>query len=273
MKHLTPAVIRKFHKTILNHYEQHGRSDLPWRRTDDSYQILVSEVMLQQTQVSRVSDKFGEFVDRFPDFESLAAAPLRDVLTAWSGLGYNRRARYLKQAAEIVVARHSGRLPAGIDDLVALPGIGPATARAIAAFAFDAAHPFIETNIRSVYIHFFFRAGEKVPDSEILPLVERTLPAGNARVWYNALMDYGAMLKQEYANPSRRSVHHVRQTAFEGSNRQVRGAIIKALTKEPLSERDLKKATGLTLKRIRAAAAQLEREGLIARVKDRLSIA
>lgn len=273
MTRLTPAKIRRFQKTILDYYRREGRHDLPWRRTSDPYRILVSEMMLQQTQVPRVIEKYAEFTARFPDVETLAAAPLRDVLEAWSGLGYNRRAKYLKQTAEIVVERHGGALPSGVGELETLPGIGPTTARAIAAFAFGEAHPFIETNIRSVYIHFFFGNEGRVPDSELLPHVRATLPKDNAREWYNALMDYGVMLKARFGNPSKRSAHHAAQSKFEGSNRQVRGAIIRALTGRRMTERELKDSTGFTLKRLRPALSDLEREGMIVRVRGKISIA
>ena len=273
MKKLTPAQIRRFRKTILDHYRREGRHDLPWRQTGDPYHTLVSEFMLQQTQVPRVIAKYTGFVERFPDFEALAAAPLAAVLRAWSGLGYNRRAQYLKRTAEIVVERYGGELPDEVAALESLPGIGPATARAVAAFAFGRAHPFIETNIRSVYLHYFFENEERVPDSALMPLVEQTLPRRNAREWYNALMDYGVMLKARHRNPSRRSAHHAPQSRFEGSNRQVRGAVIRALAAGAMTERELKKLTGFTLARLRAALKQLEREGMVAEARGRYSLA
>ena len=184
---------------ILAHYRAHGRRDLPWRKTKDPYRILVSEFMLQQTQVARVAEKYEPFIERFPDFASLARAPLGDVIRAWSGLGYNRRALHLRETARIVVSRFDGRLPRGFDDLRALPGIGAATAAEIMNFAFNEPRAFIETNVRAVYIHHFFPGRKKVADAEILPLVERTLDAKNPRRWFYALMDYGVMLKKSGA--------------------------------------------------------------------------
>ncbi len=210
---LSKAQISTFRREVLKYYRAHGR-DFPWRRTDDPYNVLVSEVMLQQTQVGRVLAKWGPFVATFPDFASLAAAPLVDVLTSWRGLGYNRRALYLKEIACAVMERYAGRLPDSQDELVRLPGIGPNTAGAIIAFAFNRPAVFIETNIRSVFIHHFFPEQDSVRDAQILPLIKATLDRDNPRIWYWALMDYGVMLKETTGNPSRRSAHHARQSPF-----------------------------------------------------------
>jgi A/G-specific adenine glycosylase len=273
VKSLPPRRIAEFQKIILAHYRAHGRRDLPWRKTKDPYRVLVSEFMLQQTQVARVVDKFEPFIERFPDFASLARAPLRDVLLAWSGLGYNRRALYLREAARIVVSRFDGRLPRGFDDLRALPGIGEATAAEIMNFAFNEPRAFIETNVRAVYIHHFFPGKMKVADAEILPLVERTLDAKNPRRWFYALMDYGVMLKKSRPNPSRRSAHHARQTRFEGSDRQARGLIVRLLAKRRMNEAELAKSTGLSAARIRTIVPGLERDGLIVRRGGKFGIA
>jgi len=221
-----------FRDTVLGYYQAGGR-DLPWRRTNDPYAILLSEVMLQQTQVPRVVPKYESFLRVFPDVQSLAAAPLADVLVAWSGLGYNRRAKSLKAAAEIIVSECSGRVPDTLEGLVALPGIGHATAAQILAFAFGVAVPFIETNIRTVYLHEFFGDADSVPDSAVLPIVAATLDHDDPRTWYYALMDYGTHLKATVPNPSRRSAHHTRQSRFEGSDRQLRGALLRELTVRP----------------------------------------
>ena len=146
---------KQFQKIIYAHYRTHGRI-LPWRFEKDPYKIFVSEVMLQQTQVSRVRKKYGAFLKQFPDFRALSVASVSAVLRAWQGLGYNRRALYLKRAAERIVHAHGGKIPREIGELEALPGIGPATARSIRAFAFNEPDIFIETNIRSAYLHFFF---------------------------------------------------------------------------------------------------------------------
>ena len=273
MKALAPREIEEFRETILAHYRAHGRRDLPWRKTKDPYRILVSELMLQQTQVARVAGKYGPFIERFPDFASLARAPLGEVVRAWSGLGYNRRALHLREAARAVVSRFDGRLPRRIEDLRALPGVGPATAAEILNFAFNEPRAFIETNVRAVYIHRFFPGRKKVADAEILPLVELTLDARNPRRWFYALMDYGVMLKKVGENPSRRSAHHTRQARFEGSDRQARGRVVKALAKRRMSETELAKATGLSVARIRSIVPGLARDGLVVRRGAKLVIA
>ncbi len=167
MSTLSSTTISRFHKTIYDHYKKYGRS-LPWRKTNDPYKILVSEIMLQQTQVDRVIPKYERWLKMFPNFPTLAKAPLKKILTKWQGLGYNRRAIHLKKLAEIIVSKHSGKLPSSIEELDSLPGIGPHTAGSIAAFAFNKPTIFIETNIRSVFIHYFFPPKKKVSDRSIL---------------------------------------------------------------------------------------------------------
>lgn len=255
--------IQAFREMILGYYEEHGR-DLPWRRTRDPYAILVSEMMLQQTQVPRVIPKYEAFLGMFPDVETLASAQLAEVLAAWSGLGYNRRAKSLKHAAETIVAEHTGRVPDTMEGLTALPGIGFATAAQILAFAFDVAVPFIETNIRSVYIHEFFGDAEGIPDSAILPLVDATLDRDDPRTWYYAIMDYGTHLKSTRPNPSRRSAHHTKQSRFEGSVRQVRGALLREITARPgQSAAALADATGFEANRVEPALEALTTEGFL----------
>jgi A/G-specific adenine glycosylase len=272
-KLLSAAEVADFRVAVYACYRAHGRSDLPWRKTRDPYRILVSEFMLQQTQVPSVLRKYEPFVRRFPDFEAIASSSLREVLAAWSGLGYNRRALHLMEAARIVVSEYGGKLPVSLDRLESLPGVGRATAAAVAAFAFGKAHAFIETNIRTVFIHHFFAGRRRVSDGEILPLVERTLDRGRPRAWFQALMDYGVMLKKGRRNPSRASARHARQGKFEGSARQARGKIIRALLERPMSERELAGVTALARPGLRALVRELTRDGLIASRRGRLSIA
>ena len=253
----------EFRRLILDFYETYGRP-MAWRETSDPYRIFVSEIMLQQTQVSRVTEKYPRFVQRFPSFSALAAAELKDVLAVWQGLGYNRRAKFLHQAAGLVVSRYEGVLPKEPQELVNLPGVGPNTAGSIAAFAYNEPVVFIETNIRRVFIHFFFQEAPEVHDRDILPLVEETLDREEPRRWYYALMDYGAMLAKWFPNANRRSVHYARQSPFENSNRQIRGRLLRALGEAgSLEAAELPSVVGFPAERVRAVLDALETEGFI----------
>lgn len=257
--------IVEFREAVLSHYRENGR-DLPWRRTRDPYAILVSEVMLQQTQVSRVIPKYEEFIQVFPTVEALASAPLADVLRVWSGLGYNRRAKALHQTASVLVERHGGSVPRSYEGLRALPGVGHATAAQVLAFAFGVAVPYLETNIRAALIHWFFADREKVSDRELMPFMEAALDRDDPRTWCYALMDYGAALKRAVPNPARRSAHHVRQPAFAGSSREARGAVLKALTRHGRATLGrISACSGIDAERLAAAAEALERDGLVVR--------
>lgn len=258
--------MQDFRRFLLNWHVTHGRHELPWRQTEDPYKILVSELMLQQTQVERVIPKYLAFIERFPTVESLAAAPLSEVLTLWQGLGYNRRARFLQQAAQAVVKDFAGIFPRERDALLELPGIGPYTASAVTAFAYDGDVDLIETNVRTVCIHHFFPERTDVSDAELLPLVVAARGGTSSRVFYAAVMDYGSYLKKVLPNPSRRSKHHTTQSRFAGSLRQMRGAIIRQLTKsDALSETELQKLTTTEAdsQHFDAALAQLLVENMI----------
>lgn len=221
--------------------------DLPWRHTQDPYQIWVSEAMLQQTQVSRVDGRWQSWLERFPSVVALAQASSADVLDEWQGLGYNRRALALWRAAQQMVELHGGEVPREARELVALPGIGLATAAGIRAFAFDAPGVYLETNVRSVFLHELYPGEEGVPDRALVPAVEAACPAAAVNVagcdvpmtprsWYYALLDYGAYLKQALPNPSRRSSGHTRQSKFEGSHRQKRAEVVRMLLAARTSE-------------------------------------
>ena len=268
----SPEVLEKFRSKVLRYYKAHGR-DLPWRRTRDPYRILVSEIMLQQTQVDRVIDKYREFLRAFPSTRALATAPLREVLAAWQGLGYNRRAVMLKRAAEAILASHGGKVPAGVEALDALPGIGHATACAICAYAFNEPVVYIETNIRSVFLHEFFGDRKGVRDDELLPLVEAALDRRNPRDWYNALMDYGVRLKAQHDNPSRRSASHSRQSRFEGSDRQIRGAIVRELVRSGAQSRSaiVRKVDGEE-RRVERIIGVLIKEGMLTERRGQLCV-
>lgn len=225
---LTSAVIADFKGAVYSFYLQYKR-DLPWRLGQDPYRVLVSEVMLQQTQVERVIPKFLAFMDQFPAVNELAAAPLASLLSAWQGLGYNRRALHLQKAACQIRDEWQGIIPNDRQLLQKLPGIGPYTAGAICAFAYNQPEVFLETNIRAVLLHFFFPGRHQVADRELLPVAAALLDHETPRDWYNALMDYGSDLKRRFPNPSRRSKHHIAQSRFAGSDRQIRGAVLRCL--------------------------------------------
>jgi A/G-specific adenine glycosylase len=229
-----------FQKKVWAHYDKSGRHDLPWRIPEpdgsfDAYVIMVSEVMLQQTQVSRVIPKYREFIEKYPTVTTLAEAPLGDVLRTWSGLGYNRRAKFLREAAKQIVANHQARVPMNVEELVQLPGIGINTAGAIVAYAFNQPVAFVETNIRAVFIHHFFKKQTAVSDKAVLQLVQKTLDNNRPRQWYWALMDYGSKLKGAVPNPNHSSKQYAKQSKFEGSWRQLRGQVLRMLGDHPYS--------------------------------------
>jgi len=264
------AAIAAFKKQVLAFYEKHGRHDMPWRHTDDPYRILVSEIMLQQTQVGRVTEKYPEFIAAFPDFAALARAPQSKVVAAWQGMGYNRRAIALKKCAEEVVSEYGGRLPRDPTVLATFPGIGPATASSICAFAFNAPVVFIETNIRRVFIHSFFPDEICVDDRAILPLVARALDNNHPREWYWALMDYGNALKKTVPNPNRRSTAYVRQAPFEGSDRRIRGRILTMLVgRSRVFEKQILADLGEEPVRVQRILAALESEGFLVKNRGR----
>ncbi|MBI2038187.1 MAG: A/G-specific adenine glycosylase [Candidatus Magasanikbacteria bacterium] len=262
--------IQIFKKMIWIYFKKNKR-DLPWRKTRDPYKILVSEIMLQQTQSYRVESKYKSFLKKFPTAEALAKAKLHNVLQEWQGLGYNRRALYLKKCTEIIVKDYNGKFPKDLNTLISLPGIGRATAGDIMAFAWNIPSVFIETNIRSVFIHFFFNDKEQVSDKDILPLVEATLDKKNPRQWYWALFDYGVLLKKT-VNPNRKSVHYAKQSKFIGSFRQKRALVLRTLLEKPRTKKEIEKILhydSITASRILSG---LEKEGFVKSVKSTFQI-
>jgi A/G-specific adenine glycosylase len=270
---LTATDIARFRETVYAHARTSVRN-FPWRETTDPYRIMVSEVMLQQTQVERVRTKFIEFIDRFPDVSALAEADLSEVLTLWQGLGYNRRALALKKAAEAIMADFAGVVPDDPKLLETLPGIGHYTAGAIVVFAFDRPAVFIETNIRSVYIHHFHKDRADVHDRELLPLIAASMDQATPRRWYNALMDYGAALKRAMPNPSRKSAHHSQQPPFIGSNRQLRSAILRIVLATPgITADEISRNLAAEPSHVERNLADMAREGLITSITGRYRIA
>ena len=269
---MSELIYTDFQKAILNFYTEHGRS-FPWRTTNDPYSILVSEFMLQQTQTERVVEKYNRWLKTFPTVTSLAAATLVQTLEQWVGLGYNRRARFLHQCAQIIVEKHNGIVPESLETLKTLPGIGPYTAAAISTFAYNKPNAFIETNIRAVFIFFFFKDQSAINDKDIFPHIEASIYKENPRLWYYALMDYGAELKKKIVNPNRKSRHYIKQSKFEGSVRQVRGAVIRTLTAQ--NYQDYTELYGNTQSEkllFDKALASLIREGFVDEKDGRYSI-
>jgi len=252
-----------FVETVLTYYKAHGRHTLPWRQTTNPYRILVSEIMLQQTQVERVIPKYQAFIKRWPTVQKLANAPLRDVLIAWQGLGYNRRAKHLHQCANVVVREHKGVFPVSMKELQSLPGVGAYTAGAVMAFAYNIGVPLIETNVRTVYIHHFFKTAPVVDDADILKRVQKTLSPQDVRQWYAALMDYGSYLKRTTDPIHRRSRQYQKQSPFKGSVRAVRGAVLRFVTVSPVTVLELAKKTGETPERVDVAVSGLQKDGLV----------
>lgn len=249
---------------------------MPWRQPEangrfDPYKIMVSEVMLQQTQVSRVGPKFETFMQQFPTVQALSSATLADVLEQWNGLGYNRRAKFLHQAAQKITTDYQGQFPQTLNMLTKLPGIGVNTAAAILAYAYNQPVPFLETNIRTVYIHHFFADyPELVSDKQLLPLVTETMDQEHPREWYWALMDYGAHLKATVGNLSRQSQHYTKQSRFEGSRRQLRAQVLRAVLAQPCTSQQL--ADNFKDKRLTEVLTALEAEGFITKRNGRYQL-
>ncbi len=249
-----------FRERVWDYYRDHGR-DLPWRHDPTSYQVFLSEVMLQQTQVSRALERYPRWLARFGGFEELAAATVAEVVAEWQGMGYNRRALWLRAAAQTVVGDYGGVLPRDPAELVKLPGIGPHTAGSIVAFAYNEPTVFIETNIRRVFIHEFFADGDEVSDAQLRPLVEAAVDHEHPREWYYALMDYGAYLAKTVPNPNRRSKHYTVQSQFEGSLRQMRGEVLRQLMIGPKTAEQMQ----ITDERLPKVLQALVKEGFIAK--------
>lgn len=259
------TVVDAFRNRVYAHYRTSGRYDLPWRRTHDPYAVLVSEVMLQQTQVSRVVPYYEAWLESFPTPAALDSAPLEAVLRLWQGLGYNRRAVALKRAAAQVVKVHSGEIPRERETLLALPGVGPATAAGVRVFAFGEPDLYLETNVRTVLLHEFFADASDVPDSALMPVLERVLDVNDPRSWYWALLDYGVHLKSRVENPSRRSRHHTRQSRFEGSHRQLRARLLRTVMAAPdRTVAELTDDLSEQTERVALALGELVSEGFLA---------
>ncbi|HWB33815.1 MAG TPA: A/G-specific adenine glycosylase [Candidatus Paceibacterota bacterium] len=257
-------------RDLKSFYKTHARGHLPWRATHDPYKILVSEVMLQQTQVDRVIPFYERFIKKFPTPKKLAEASLADVLSHWQGLGYNRRGKYLWEAGKMLANEGwTGQK---------LPGVGPYTSAAVEAFAHNKPTVFIETNIRTIFLKYCFRGGAKnilVSDAQILPLVEKALKQSHMepRDFYAALMDYGSFLKTQGLRINSRSKHYTKQSKFEGSYRQLRGAVLRAVLEKPKTIDELIDITNRAHGDVARVVANLAGEGIVEIKNKKISVA
>jgi A/G-specific adenine glycosylase len=235
----------KFQKKILQFYQDHKRN-LPWRKTTDPYNILLSEFMLQQTQVSRVIDYYIHWVDNWPTIERLAKEEYKNVLHAWMGLGYNRRAMYIHNTAKVIVDEFNGDVLTAVKHYEKLPGIGLYTSKAIQIFADNADIATVDTNIRRIFISEF-GLDEAISDKDLFTLAKQCIPQGKSRDWHNALMDYGAL----YLTSRKTGIKpKTQQSSFQGSDRQIRGKILRLLLKEDHSKYQLQKELTIESKRL-----------------------
>jgi len=265
--------IALFQNKIWQFYKENERI-FAWREHITPYNVVVSEIMLQQTQTIRVVDKFNEWIKKFPTWVDLAQATELQVLQAWQGLGYNRRGLALHKIAQIVVQDYDSKLPEDPAILIKFPHIGPNTAASICAFAFNHPVTFIETNIRTVFSHEFFPGKTEISDHDLLLLIKQTVDKKNPRAWYYALMDYGNYLKKSLKNINSASKHYTKQSRFKGSKREVRGQIVKLLTEKNMPEQELLEKISSCLAHNKNDASvvieDLIKEKIIKRKKDLL---
>lgn len=244
---------------------------MPWRDDTRPYYVLVSELMLQQTQVVRVIPKFEAFIAAFPNEAALANASLADVLKLWQGLGYNRRAKFLHESAKRIMSEFDGEFPSDSQGILSLPGVGKNTAGAIAAYAFNQPTIFVETNVRTVYIHHFFSDDFEIDDKTIIAKLEATLDHERPRHFYWALMDYGSWLKANGVRNNTSSKHYKKQAPLEGSLRQMRGRIVRQLTLGSIPEAELRAAV-LADERFGPALEALKADGLVSGTAEHLHL-
>jgi A/G-specific adenine glycosylase len=241
MKTLSQSAIHAFQATIFDWWKTHRR-DLPWRNTNDPYKILVSEIMLQQTQVSRGLPKYLEFIETFPTVTDLAHASPSKVLKLWKGMGYNRRALYLQESAKKILTDFAGKFPQTEEELLSLPGLGIYTARAVLVFAYRQDMAMVDTNIRQIITHFFFH-DEKQSEKVIQEVADKLVPKGKSWDWHQALMDYGAIAM---INAKLQMLHKRRKlkkinpvVPFKETNRYFRGRIMDLLREKEYEEKEL----------------------------------
>lgn len=251
--------------TVLDWFAKNARS-LPWRETHDPYKILVSEIMLQQTQVPRVIPKYLAFFERFPTMESLVTATAADVIREWKGLGYNRRALNLQRAIRMVVTKLNGEFPNTVDELLILPGVGRYTAGAVMNFAFGIDTPAVDTNVR-LFIDTMLPSRRIRSENDYYDLGRQLIPKGKAHLWLHAVMDYtSAELRSKRPKPTKKK----ETERFVGSNRYLRGRILDVLRTKSISQHDLFKAIAepidSSVEKFDSLISALEREGFLHRI-------
>jgi A/G-specific adenine glycosylase len=260
---------QKFRNIVWKYYAEHGRHTLPWRKSYNPYKVLISEMMLQQTQVERVIPYFKAWMKKYPSVRALAKAPLADVLRQWQGLGYNRRAKFLHGAAKEIVATYNGKIPEDAAILESIWGIGSYTARAIVTFAYNHDAIVLETNTRTAITHHFFADRESVSDEDVSHMLKKVLPHGRSREWYSALMDYGAYLKRSGVRINAKSKGYSKQSTFKGSGRKARGALLRHLTKGPEGKMKLMKLLPNERKdQLEEQLQKLVKEGMVERSRS-----
>lgn len=259
--------LQLFRDFILDFYQREGRS-FAWRETSDPYRILLSEVMLQQTQTSRVEPKYQTFLELWPTFEALAGSSLESLLAQWKGLGYNRRALNLRKSAQMT-EQWGWTIPNDGKQILSLPGVGKSTSAAILCFCYNEKAVYLETNIRRVLLTCFFPEETEVPDKKLEALLAKFFElTDDMKSWYYALMDYGVLLKNLLPNANTRSAHYTKQSKFENSNRQIRGLLIHILSDtgpKPL-QRLYSLLPSFEEERVRSCLGQLEKEGFVQEV-------
>jgi A/G-specific adenine glycosylase len=255
---ITNQEIIKFQNEVFSFYHSQGRS-LPWRKTTDPYKILLSEYMLQQTQVSRVIHYYEKWITKWPTIIFLAGASRKNVLQAWMGLGYNSRGINLHRAAQKIVDDYDGDVVQAMKHYKDIPGVGKYTSRAVQIFATNADIVTVDTNIRRILI-YRFQLAENIPDTELWTLAEQCLPHGSSRDWHNALMDYGALFltSKKTGIPPK-----TKQLRFQGSDRQIRAKILRQLINQPLSSTDISKKYDVDPKRLELIIDKMVKQTLI----------
>ena len=255
--------ISTFQQKVFQFYQENKRN-LPWRKTTDPYNILVSEFMLQQTQVNRVIEYFTKWMRRWPTVQKLASEEYKNLLQAWMGLGYNRRAMYLHNTAKKIVNEFNGDVLTAIKNFKQLPGVGLYTSKAIQIFAANADISTVDTNIRRIFIDQF-NLDESISDKQLFQLAQKCLPLGRSRDWHNALMDYGAIhltSRKTGIKPK------TQQSRFQGSDRQIRGKVLRMLLQENYTKYQLQQKLKVESNRLEEILRKMKKEKTISKTKE-----